>query len=230
MIRIKLKDFKHNKEKMRLPINKLVIMFSLLLVVAGAGAQDTTKRRTIDITSSFKPVLRESAKINFNATPPSADTTRPVLKYDIPNPNLLFAYQPGSLKPLALSVDTMSRFKNSNYIKAGFGSLKTPYIQAGFSFGDGNTAGANIYARHVSSQGKRDFQDFTDTRVKLSAFYKTAKNLEWNASLGMKQEKTYKYGYEPETLTFPNDSIKVKFQTFSGRISAHNVNKTAFGL
>ncbi len=230
MIRIKLKDFKHNKEKMRLPINKLVIMFSLLLVVAGAGAQDTTKRRTIDITSSFKPVLRESAKINFNATPPSADTTRPVLKYDIPNPNLLFAYQPGSLKPLALSVDTMSRFKNSNYIKAGFGSLKTPYIQAGFSFGDGNTAGANIYARHVSSQGKRDFQDFTDTRVKLSAFYKTAKNLEWNASLGMKQEKTYKYGYEPETLTFPDDSIKVKFQTFSGRISAHNVNKTAFGL
>lgn len=216
---------------MRILVTRIVSMLTLLILgMTGLRAQDTTKRRTIDITSSFKPVLRESAKINFNATPPSADTTRPVLKYDIPNPNLLFAYQPGSLKPLALTVDSTGRFVNNNYIKAGFGSLKTPYIQAGFSFGDGNTAGANIYARHVSSQGKRDFQDFTDTRVRLSAYYKTAKNLEWNASLGMSQEKTYKYGFEPETLSFPRDSIRVSFQTFSGRISAHNVNRTSFGL
>jgi hypothetical protein len=40
-------------------------------------AQDTTKRKTIDITSSFKPVLREAVKINFNAAPPALDTSRP---------------------------------------------------------------------------------------------------------------------------------------------------------
>lgn len=209
---------------------RILLVCALLFIGGGVVAQDTTKRRTIDITSSFKPVLRESAKINFNATPPSADTTRPVLKYDIPNPNLLFAYQPGSLKPLALNVDSSGRFVNNNYIKAGFGSLKTPFLQAGFSFGDGNTAGANIYARHVSSQGKRDFQDFTDTRVRLSAFYKSANNMEWNASLGMKQEKTYKYGFQPETLSFPRDSIRVNFQTFSGRVSMHNIDKTSFGI
>jgi len=216
---------------MRLQHSRCVlIMVSFLLATSGVFSQDTTRKRSVDITSSFKPVLRESAKINFNASPPTADTTKPVLKYDIPNPNLLFAYQPGSLKPLALNVDSSGRFANNNYIKAGFGSLKTPYIQAGFSFGDGNTAGANIYARHVSSQGNRDFQDFTDTRVKLSAYYKAANNLEWNASLGMKQERTYKYGYEPETLSFDRDSIRVNFQTFSGRVSVHNINKTSFGI
>lgn len=192
--------------------------------------RDTTKPKAIDITSSFKPVLKDAAKINFNATPPSADTAKPRLQYEIPNPNLLFAYQPGTLKPLALQIDSAGKFDNSNYIKAGFGSLRTPYIQAGFSFGDGNTAGANIYAKHVSSQGKREFQDFTNTQVKLSAFYKTAKNLEWNGSLAMKQERTYKYGYEPESLSFVNDSIRQRFQTISARIGAHNIHKTEFGL
>ena len=71
--------------------------------------QDTTKAKAIDITSSFKPVLREAAKINFNATPPSADTAKPRLQYEIPNPNLLFAYQPGSLKPLALQIDSTAQ-------------------------------------------------------------------------------------------------------------------------
>src|SRR3982750_450531 len=94
---------------------------SICLPVAGillagiCNAQDTTKQKAVDITSSFKPVLREAAKINFNATPPSADTTKPRLQYDIPNPSLALAYQPGSLKPLALQIDSLGKFISSNY-------------------------------------------------------------------------------------------------------------------
>jgi len=206
------------------------LVVPVLFTASAVFAQKDSTKKSVDITSAFKPVLRESAKINFNASPPTADTAKTPLKYDIPNPNLLFAYQPGSLKPLALAVDSSNTWNNNNYIKAGFGSLKTPFVQAGFSFGDGNTAGVNIYAKHVSSQGKREYQDFTHTQVKLSGFYKTAKNMEWTASLGMKADKTYKYGYQPESLSFPNDSIKQNFQTFSGRVGLRNINKTEFGI
>jgi hypothetical protein len=192
--------------------------------------KDTTKKGGIEIISSFKPVLREAAKINFDATPPPVDTTKAKLNYDIPNQNLLFAYQPGSLKPLALDIDSGGRFNNSSYVKAGFGSLRTPFVQAGISFGDGKTAGLNIYAKHVGSDGKREFQRFTNTDIKLSGFFKTGNNQEWDAGIGMKQYKTYKYGYLPATLSFPNDSIKVNFQTIAGRIAMHNINKTEFGL
>ena len=78
----------------------------LLLVLQFSYGQDTTKKRSVSITSTFKPVLKESAKINFGAAPPTADTVRPKLNYDIPNQNLLFAYQPGTLKPLALKIDS----------------------------------------------------------------------------------------------------------------------------
>src|SRR5437868_2235074 len=164
---------------------KIICSASFIMLIGySVNAQnDTTRKKSVNITSAFKPVLRESAKINFNASPPTADTAKPKLQYDIPNPSLLLAYQPGSLKPLALQVDSNGAFDNKNYIKAGFGSLKTPYVQAGFSFGDGNTAGGNIYAKYVSSQGKREFQDFASTRIKLSGFYKAAQNREWDASL-----------------------------------------------
>ena len=192
--------------------------------------KDTTKHGGIDIVSTFKPVLREAAKINFNASPPSADTTKAKLSYEIPNQNLLFAYQPGSLKPLALDIDSGGRFDNSSYVKVGFGSLRTPFVQAGISFGDGKTAGLNIYAKHVGSDGKRDYQKFANTDVKLSGFFQSGNNLEWDASIGMKQNRTYKYGYEPQTLLFPVDSLKQNFQTISGRVAVHNIKKTEFGL
>jgi hypothetical protein len=208
----------------------LFLGLGILSLNAYVHAQDTTRTRSVNITSTFKPVLRESAKINFNASPPTADNSKTVLSYDIPNQNLLFAYQPGSLKPMALSIDSGGRWDNTSYIKAGLGSLKTPYLQAGISFGDGKSNGINIYAKHVSSDGKRAYQQFSNTDVNLNGFIQTSKNLEWDASLGMKQEQTYKYGYQPDTLVFPKDSLKQRFQTFSGRVSMHNINRTTYDI
>jgi hypothetical protein len=202
-------------------------LFSLGTALA---QKDTTGKGGVTIVSSFKPVLREAAKINFNATPPAPDTTKARLNYEIPNQNLAFAYQPGSLKPLALTIDSTVKFDNSSYIKAGFGSLRTPYVQAGITLGDGETAGLNIYAKHIASESKRDYQKFSTTNIRLSGYFKSGNNLQWDAGLGMKQDKTYKYGYLPSSLVLSTDSLKQNFQTISGRIAFHNINKTEFGL
>ncbi len=210
-----------------------VLSFTVLVLISGlySNAQDSTKKsRSVSITSSFKPVLKESAKINFTASPPTADTTRPRLNYDIPNQNLLFAYQPGSLKPMALQVDSGGRWDNTSYIKAGFGSLKTPYLQAGFSFGDGKSNGLNIYGKHVSSEGKREYQQFRNTEISGEGFIQTAKNMEWNARLTLKQHQTYKYGFNDPTLSFTKDSLRQRFQTISGRVSMHNISRTAYDI
>ncbi len=205
--------------------------FGILSFSISFAQEDTLKKgKVVDITSAFKPVIKESAKINFNASPAANDTTKPRLTYDIPNQNLLFAYQPGSLRPLALDIDSGGAWDVSSYIKAGFGSLKTPFVQAGFSFGDGETAGINIYAQHVSSEGKIDYQDFRNTKVDLKGFLKTTKNLEWNARLGMKQERYYKFGFQPSTLVFPKDTLLQQFQTWTGGIGVHNIEKTEFGI
>jgi hypothetical protein len=213
---------------------KMVLAFGVGFLSVGISysQQDTAKKKgTIEITSSFKPVLKESAKINFNASPAANDTTKPRLNYDIPNQNLSFAYAPGSLRPLAMDIDSGGVMDLSSYIKAGFGSLKTPFVQAGFSFGDGRTAGLNIYAKHISSSGKQTYQDYRNTHVDLKGFFQTSKNLEWNAQLGMRQDRYYRYGIDP-VLSFipPKDSLENSFQTWRGGVSFHNINRTQFGI
>src|SRR5215472_4256319 len=110
---------------------KFVLLVTLGVIHTGKTlyAQDTTKRRTIDITSSFKPVLRDAVKINFSAAPPAVDTTRPHLSYNIPAQYLFLSYQPGEMKPVALQRDTLNPWVNSNYIKLGVGSVYAPYIR-----------------------------------------------------------------------------------------------------
>ena len=152
-----------------------LIVIGIFLTGNSLMAQRDTSGRNVSITSAFKPVLKDAAKINFNATPPVADTTKPRLQYNIPNQNMQLGYQPGSLKPLALSIDSGGKWDNSSYVKIGFGSLKTPYRQMGLSTGDGKTAGVTIFAKHVSSDGKRAYQDFTNTQVRIDGHFQTTK-------------------------------------------------------
>jgi hypothetical protein len=114
-------------------------------------------------------------------------------------------------------------------VKAGYGNFKTPFVQLGLSVGDGKRAGVNLYGQHVSSKGKIQFQDYSRTNAELNAFFKSG-NIEWNARLGGLQENYNKYGFQPRTLVFPEDSIDVKFQTWRGRIAFRNINRTDLGI
>ncbi|HEX9510747.1 MAG TPA: hypothetical protein VF939_09695 [Puia sp.] len=215
-------------------IGGIKLFFLLGFAVLGRGlgvqAQDTTKRRTIDITSSFKPVLRDAVKINFNAAPPVADTSRPRLTYTIPAQYLFLSYQPGEMKPVALPGDTLKPWENYNYIKVGAGNVALPFVQTGFSFGDGKTRSLNIFANQLTSKGSLPFQKNSLTDVKLMGTLKTENNLEWNGSLGFKNDAYYLYGFRPDTLKYAGSDLKQNFQTFEGKLSLRNTEPTEFGL
>ena len=193
-------------------------------------AQDTTKRKTIDITSTFKPVLRDASKINFNAAPPVPDTTKPKLSYNIPSQNLLFSYVPTELKPVALLVDSVTAWQYSNYIKAGFGNVHQPYLKAGFSFGDGKNTFFNLFADHYTSKGDLPFQKNSLTSVGGAVTYKTQNNHEWNGTLGFRSDDYFLYGFRPSTLPYNKADLKQRFQTIEAKINFRNTVPTEFGL
>jgi hypothetical protein len=209
-------------------------LFFLVLVLSGIGygvrAQDTTKRKSIDITSSFKPVLREAVKINFNAAPPVADTSRPRLTYTIPAQYLFLSYQPADMKPVSLQRDSLKPWENYNYIKVGVGNVHLPYIRTGFSFGDGRTSFFNVFANQLSSKGSLPDQKNSLTDVKLMGTVKAANNLEWDGSIGFKNDVYHLYGYRPDTLKYTSDQLKQSFQTFEGKLGLRNTEATEFGL
>ena len=168
------------------------IFMTIMATALGTGtvwAQDSTRKREVNITSAFKPSLKEAAKINFNATPPTVDTSRPRLNYSIPNQNLAFAFQPGTLKPLALDVDSGGKWSNESYVKAGYGNFKSPLLQAGISLGDGENLGLNIYAKHNSSKGKIPLQEYSNSAVDFNAFMKKTSNMQRNARFVVFQDQ-----------------------------------------
>lgn len=209
---------------------KSVFLVCAMLIGVFSLAQDTSKRKTIEITSTFKPVLREAAKINFNAAPPSVDSSRPVLKYDIPTQNLLFTYQPAAINPVALQMDSLSAWQYSNYIKAGAGNVHIPFLEAGFSFGNDKNSFYNVFARHISSKGNLPFQKNNQTSVGIAGTLKTVQNLEWNGNIGFESDDYFFYGYRPETLVFKKEELRQRFQTFEGKLSMRNIEPTQFGL
>lgn len=201
----------------------------LLLMAMPVFAQEPGKKQTIDITSSFKPVLRNAAKINFNASPPRADTSKPRLAYSIPVQNMVPALMPVSLKPLALEIDSSESWANSNYLKAGYGNLNTPFVEAGLSFGDQRTK-FNVFASHISSNGKIEYQDYARSSVSGQFYTPIASNLELHGRLGYRQDKYYQYGYDQSIYNFAKSDLLKRYNTISAEAGLRNLSPTAYGL
>jgi hypothetical protein len=208
-------------------IQGIAAMLFLMGISAGAKAQvpsDTGKKKpVVDITSSYKPVLRNAVKINFAASQPEADTSRQVAKYNIPSQNLFFSYQPISLKPLALQHDTLLDLGQRNFIKAGFGNLSTPYVSAGFSFGDGKKSLLNLYADYISSKGTIKNQDYAQMRIKGSGSFFTPKN-EFYAGAQLVSNDYYLYGYNHSLRNYKRDSVRQRYQDITLQAGLRNLS------
>ncbi len=204
-------------------IKTIVILMLFCFLCNETNAQrDSTKRQTIEITSSYKPVLRNTVKINLYASPISADTSRPRMAYNIPAQNLFFAYQPVSLKPLALQSDTALQLGNRNQLKVGFGNFTTPYISGAFSFGDGKHNLANVYGDYISSRGNIQNQDFSEINLKGTGSIFSEKN-ETYAGVAFAQHEYYQYGYNHAKDTFNKANIRRSYQDLSASVGYRNI-------
>ena len=211
-------------------IKQFFLIITVCLFSTAAVAQkgsDTTKKQTIDITSSYKPVLRNAVKINFSATHLNADTGKTVAAYNIPAQNLFYTYQPISLRPLALTQDSVLDLGLRNYLKVGFGNYSTPYVSAGFSFGDGKTSLFNLYADYVSSKGNIKNQDFSQLNIKVAGSYFTEKN-ELYGSASISQQDNYLYGYDHLLHDYSKSDLLQRFQNINLKTGFRNkaVNET----
>lgn len=209
------------------------LFFTVLVVscfsLSASAQKDTARRQSIEITSSYKPVLRNAAKMNFSASHLNADSNRTVGGYTIPAQNLFYTYQPGVLKPLALQPDTSMQLGTRNFIKAGFGNYSTPYVSAGFGFGDGKTVLANVYADYVSSKGNIKNQDYNELNIKVAGSYFTETN-EVYGSAAMRQQGYHLYGYNHDTLTYDKDQVLQGFQTLKLAGGIRNKKVTETGI
>ncbi len=227
MINIQLSIFKNRKSS--IAVGFLLIANCLLPIAASAQKDTLKKTSTVDINSAYKPVLRNAVKINFSATHLNADTTTPNLTYSIPAQNLFYSYQPIPLSALALQQDTNLYLGLRNYVKAGYGNFTTPYVSAGFSFGDGKKFLANVYADYISSKGKLLYQDYSRLNVKAAGSLFLPTN-EVYAGVNVKMHENFLYGFDTGLYKYSKKDVRQQFQDFSGNIGIRNTKTGEFGI
>lgn len=193
-------------------------------------ASDTTAPKEVTITSSFKPSLRNAAKVNFTAATPIIDTNKLPLTYNIPSSNLFFSYQPVAIKPVALYVDTTVEWNNDAYVKLGFGNFSSPYAEAAIAFGDGKQTMFSLHGKHTSSKGKLAFQDFSKTGIDFLGNITTKGNNEIAAKAYWDNSTQYRYGYQPSTLIFTKDDLRQAFNTVGIELGLQNKEPNSFGI
>ena len=229
MINIQLSIINNSSNKITICICLLLIAHCLLPIAASAQKDTLKKTSTIDINSAYKPVLRNAVKINFSATHLNADTTAPVLTYNIPPQNLFYSYQPIPLNPLALQQDTNLYLGLRNYVKVGYGNLATPYVSAGFSFGDGKKFLANVYASYISSKGKLVYQDYSKLNLKAAgSIFLTANEV--YAGVDVKLDENFLYGYDTAIYKYSKKDVRQQFQDVSAKIGIRNTKTGEFGI
>lgn len=199
-----------------------------------APAKDTVPsqiQRTVTVTSAFKPTLKPTSKINFNAATPPPDSTHPALQYDVPAQNISFIYQSSPLKPLAQNIDTNIHWENNSFIKVGYGNFTTPYLQAAASMGDGTKSVINLNAKYTSSKGPIEFQKFSKTGIDAIGIFSSPNNKnEWSGKVFYENNTQYEYGFQPDSLKFAKDDLRQSFTTFGGRVAVKNKTENAAGL
>ncbi|TDH29213.1 hypothetical protein EXU57_03865 [Segetibacter sp. 3557_3] len=214
-------------------MKRILIIMAFVVGASSSYAQTRnadSSKKTVVVTSSYKPVLKPVTKINFNATAPALDSSRPILNYNVPSQNLFFSYQPVALKPLALAVDSTLDWENHNYVKAGYGNFSTPYLQAKLSLGDGKGSIMNLHTKHISSKGKIPFQQYSRSSAVVDGVLNSSGNNEWRGSVGFENSTQHWYGYRPDTLKFTKDQLKQTFSTFHANAGFRNREKNAFGI
>ncbi|CAN5733486.1 hypothetical protein BH10BAC3_BH10BAC3_23930 [soil metagenome] len=198
----------------------------LLLAGYSVYAQDTSRKKTINITSTFKPVLRTPYKMGFAASPAGTDSVRPVLQYNVPVQNLAFSFMPAPLKPLAFQDSLLAAERNKAYIKLGFGNFTTPYAKAAVGFGDGVKSNGSIEGDYISSKGKLPYQQFTKFGIRGSTILNVNEANDFRLNAGIEGYGTYRYGFAPDSLKFPKDSLKLMYTDFTGGASFSNRRQT----
>ena len=192
--------------------------------------QDTLGTRTVVITSAFKPSLQNAAKINFTAATAVADTTQLPLIYKVPSYNLFFNYQPIAIQPLALPTDSGMTWQNKHRIKIGAGNLSTIVADGRFSFGDGKKTTTLLQTDFITSKGQRFAQQYSKFGLDVQSVINTSKNLEWTTHAFFKSATQYRYGYEPATLTYTKDELKLTYNTLALEAGLKNKVKNDAGI
>ena len=190
------------------------VFFFLLMQYFTLAQNKKGKVEEINITSSFKPSIVKTGKLEFFPEIPVKDTHSLKFDYTFDAVNFKTPLSSFSLKPLAYQVPPPPVDINNAYLKLGGGNLNTPFVSAAYQTRfDENLLSFGV--DHISSKGNIPNQQYANSKITTRFTRQVADNQSFTLNLGYQGDAYRNYGYDTAKFTFSEDELKQKFNLFS---------------
>lgn len=199
-----------------------------LPAMAQRKADTTIAPQTIEIIQSYKPEIARPSRPVVTPSLPHIDTTRPRFQYEVPQQTLSYTYHSVPIRPLALGrQEAIMPFQN--YIKGGFGNLRSVYVDAGIGSlrsADYETA---VHFSHLSQKGGVTNQQSSGTHFDADGKYFTGGHA-ISAGLNVLRNGNTYYGYDHDTFAYAKDVIRQAFTGVNVHAGLENTEANSWNI
>ena len=186
---------------------------------------DSIPEKVVTIVSSFKPQIKNIAKINFtNASLPIDTNSLTPLEYNVPSQNLSFQYKPISLVPRSYKLDSQLLAQKVYTFQFGYGNYLHHFIAGNISIIDKNENTHSLFINNEAFTGSHHLQSQKDNIVKYMGNYSLYNNNLIETQIYFKNSDRYRYGLVADSTHYPNSNFSQNYTDFGGRIAYINNN------
>lgn len=214
--------------KLTFKIFNVFIVVCLIVNSSNAQTDSLLKPTTIEVIQSYKPELKQVPKPEFHPSLPPKDTSKPNLKYDIPQQTLYYSYTSLPLRPLALGKDT-TPLPLSSYVKFGVGNLSTLYFDGGTTRLRGKNYETSIHLHHLSQDGMIANQQISLSGLEAEGSFHHQQHSVF-CNLNVLRNVYHYYGYDHDLYQFNEANVMQMFNGFDVKFAAKNDYKNKFGI
>jgi hypothetical protein len=201
------------RKKVKTIVTWVLVILLVLIQVAISLAQ-TNVNNTFQTTSTFKPEVKESAKINDQ--PEIKDTVKRItnVKYGIASNPLFPKYQVQKIESAKMQNEPLPKLYHS-LLKLGYGPLyNSPYGEFFVSNLRSRDMAYGAHLKHYSAGGKSEDNGFPGFSDNLAGIYgkKFYKKHTLYGDLNYARNVVHYYGYDANMNVLKNDFTKQRYQ------------------
>lgn len=211
--------------------NKILYISFIVLnsLCFSAFAQKDSLDDGLTVNIKYVPTLSESIKIPVNPNPEQPNRVKPTFTYKIPDLNTPTTPTIYTIKPISLGNALLPKLSN-NYFRFGFGNYATPLAEGYINSVRNKTWNNGFFFKHLSSNGDRDFNNFSNNTLAAHSKRFFDKSI-LNVAAMYHRNVVYNYGYSLHDSIKPKeDTLKNIYNTFDLNLSLENLKNDSFSL
>lgn len=196
------------------------------------ATRDTVKNlgdEDVYVVKAYQPTLSDAVKISDMPGADTATFADPDFKYTIDPKKIETNFNSTPIKPVKIKDDNI-KLLNKGYVKAGYGTKNTPYIEAYYNALRSKEFDAGVHLKHLSSTGPiKNYGQTDNSNSGLELFGKKYGDLgTLRAGLDLNRNMVHYYGYDREQTIYSKAETKQVFSGVGGNVGFDNmINKDA---